>query len=142
MVWIARRDFKLEPEKRYRRLGPGREVWLRYYGIVGYRGHTVCPSTGLPTEIQVELLDKRKCKGTALHWVSDLDRLEVELAKCNTVICENNLEPDTVICENNLEPDTVIQFERQGYYKVEQVANRLRISQVTTLKSGYKEPAK
>jgi len=96
IIYIEQNDFKLEPERRYKRLAPGKEVRLKYYGVVKYVSHD-------KDGVMVELFEKNKTKGAAIHWVSKLDCLKL-----------NNGQ----IAENNLEPGTTVQFERVGYYRV------------------------
>ena len=112
VVYIDSCDFKLDPEKRYKRLAPGKEVRLRYYGIVRYISHD-------DLSVTVELLDKVKTKGAAIHWVSQPDQIVLE---------------DGMLAENNLPVGEVIQFERLGYYRV---VSSSEVRQVISLKNNY-----
>nr|MCH9674987.1 glutamine--tRNA ligase/YqeY domain fusion protein [Gammaproteobacteria bacterium] len=76
-LWIERSDFLVNPPKKFHRLGPGREVRLRYGYVVQYASH-VENDDGEVTEIHCtydpqtrggNTPDGRKVRGT-IHWVS------------------------------------------------------------------------
>ncbi|MGE3182689.1 MAG: glutamine--tRNA ligase/YqeY domain fusion protein [Phycisphaerae bacterium] len=77
-LYIERDDFMEDPPKKFFRLGPGREVRLRYGYFVTCTGFEKDPATGEVTEIRCtydpatrggDAPDGRKVKGT-IHWVS------------------------------------------------------------------------
>ncbi len=85
-LWIERDDFMIDPPKKFFRLGPGREVRLRYGYFVTCTGYET-DEAGQVTEIRAtydpatrggDSPDGRKVKGT-LHWVSAAHAAEAEL---------------------------------------------------------------
>ncbi|MBP62027.1 MAG: glutamine--tRNA ligase, partial [Planctomycetaceae bacterium] len=88
-LYIEQDDFREDPPKKFFRLGPGREVRLRYGYFITCTSVTKDPETGEVTEIHCtydpetrggSAPDGRKVKGT-IHWVSALHahRAEVRL---------------------------------------------------------------
>ncbi|RMG94132.1 MAG: glutamine--tRNA ligase/YqeY domain fusion protein [Deltaproteobacteria bacterium] len=144
-LWIDRKDFMLDPPRKYHRLAPGREVRLRYACLVTCTD-VECDADGRPTVVHCTFdpasrggtaPDGRKVRGT-IHWVSArhavrgecrlYDRLfDVEnpqgeddflahLNPASRVVVENAmLEPSLA----GLEPGTRRQFERTGYFVVD-----------------------
>jgi glutaminyl-tRNA synthetase len=77
-LYIEQDDFREDPPKKFFRLGPGREVRLRYGYFITCTSVTKDPETGEVTEIHCtydpktlggSAPDGRKVKGT-IHWVS------------------------------------------------------------------------
>lgn len=142
-LYIERDDFMLDPPKKFFRLGPGREVRLRYAYLVTCERVEVDPETGEPSVIYCSYdpasrggnaPDGRKVKGT-IHWVSAKHgklaevRLYDRLFQVpNPAATENfldELNPDSVerVANAWLEPALVeaapgahFQFERLGYF--------------------------
>ncbi len=142
-IYIEQEDFMEDPPKKFFRLGPGREVRLRYAYFItckevvkdesGKISHLVC--TYDPATRGGDAPDGRKVKGT-LHWVSEegsipasvnlYDRLfSSEDPEAGEVEFTDNLNPDSLKVmdnarvEKSLEtaaPETVYQFERLGYF--------------------------
>jgi len=144
-VYIERDDFMEDPPKKYHRLGPGREVRLRYGYLVQYVSHVKDEITGEIKEIHCTFdpeskggtaPDGRKVKGT-IHWVSAqhavpvtvrlYDRLfnveDPEMDKDGDFL--KHLNPDSrIVLEGamaeasvgELGPEEHLQFERQGYF--------------------------
>ena len=88
-LYIEQDDFREDPPKKFFRLGPGREVRLRYGYFITCTSVTKDPETGEVTEIHCtydpetrggSAPDGRKVKGT-IHWVSasHAQRAEVRL---------------------------------------------------------------
>ncbi|MFW5652860.1 MAG: glutamine--tRNA ligase/YqeY domain fusion protein, partial [Planctomycetota bacterium] len=78
VLYIERDDFMEDPPKKFFRLGPGREVRLRYAYFITCTDFVKDPETGEVTELRCtydpetrggNAPDGRKVKGT-LHWVS------------------------------------------------------------------------
>ena len=148
-IYIERNDFMEDPPRKFFRLGPGREVRLRY----GY--YITCISYEKDSEGNVTLLhctydpetkggsspDGRKVKGT-IHWVSanhaidsDIhlyDRLfNVEHPDGNKEVdFKSHLNPESreIVTGCKLEPSlgnveagAQVQFERQGYFCLDPV---------------------
>ncbi len=76
-IYIEREDFMIDPPKKFFRLGPGREVRLRYGCYITCTGYetddegevTMIKCTWDPESLGGETPDGRKIKGT-IHWVS------------------------------------------------------------------------
>jgi glutaminyl-tRNA synthetase len=152
-LYIERADFMEDPPKKYHRLGPGREVRLRYGYLVQYASHKKDPHTGEITEIHCtydpatkggSAPDGRKVKGT-IHWVNAgravpltvrlYDRLfnveDPEMDKDGDFL--KHLNPDSKIVLNNamaepilkdLPPGEQVQFERHGYFCADEVESQ------------------
>jgi len=147
-LYIERADFMENPPRKFHRLGPGREVRLRYGYLVQYVSHTIDEQTGEVTEIHCtydpatkggSAPDGRKVKGT-IHWVSAeksrpitvhlYDRLfKIENPESDKEIhFLEQLNPDSKITLTNamaepglaeLQQGESVQFERQGYFCVD-----------------------
>jgi glutaminyl-tRNA synthetase len=149
-LYIERNDFLEDPPKKYHRLGPNREVRLRYGYLIQYASHVKDEKSGEITEIHCtydpeskggSAPDGRKVKGT-IHWVSAAkgvpitvnmyDRLfKVEDPEADKDIdFLDQLNPDSqviissAIAEPSLsamQPGDSVQFERQGYFCLDPV---------------------
>tara|TARA_S200000501_G_scaffold149814_1_gene141285 strand:+ start:1661 stop:3340 length:1680 start_codon:yes stop_codon:yes gene_type:complete len=141
-IFIERSDFMENPPKKFFRLGPGREVRLRYAyfvtcndiiknenGIVESLHCTYDPKTK-----GGRASDGRKVRGT-LHWVSVDHSIDADIHVYDRLFNSENPESGGDFMENinpsslkiiksaKLEPSlknavgsTTFQFERQGYY--------------------------
>ncbi len=141
-LYIEQADFMEDPPKKYFRLGPGREVRLRYAYFVTCT-HVIKDESGNVIEIHCTYdpktrggnsPDGRKVKGT-LHWVSVPHAIEAEVRLYDRLFLkeypENGdifldaLNPDSCKIHTNskLEPclanpkNITYQFERMGYFK-------------------------
>jgi glutaminyl-tRNA synthetase len=140
-LYVERDDFMEDPPKNFYRLGPGREVRLRYAYFVTCR-EAVKDAAGEVTELRCtydpatkggNAPDGRKVKAT-MHWVSAKDSRAAEVRLYNPLFTKpdpdvgnfaaeinpNSLE---IIAEARVEPALVglksgeaVQFERQGYF--------------------------
>lgn len=149
-IYIEREDFMENPPGKYRRLGPGREIRLRYAFLVQYASHVKDEKTGEITEIHCtydpeskggSAPDGRKVKGT-IHWASAdkgtpvsvklYDRLfSVEDPEADKEVDYlDHLNPNSMVVLNNavgepcladLQPGEPVQFERQGYFCIDSV---------------------
>ena len=140
-LYIERSDFMEDPPKKFFRLGPGREVRLRYAFFI------TCQSVEKDEDGNVIRLhctydpetrggnapDGRKVKGT-LHWVSAEHAVEAEVRLYDRLFSQedpeadgeflNCINPDSLqIITGYLEPELVqafpgdrFQFERTGYF--------------------------
>jgi len=146
-IYIERNDFMEDPPKKYFRLGPGREVRLKYAYIIqcdevikdenGEIMELLC-SYDPDTRSGMANSDK-KVKGT-LHWVSAPHAIDAEVRLYDRLFV--NEEPDTVEegqdFRVNLNPDSLkiinakvepslkgakpeyqVQFERLGYFCID-----------------------
>ena len=147
-LYIERADFMEDPPRKFHRLGPGREVRLRYGYLIQYVSHEKDKETGEITAIHCtydpetkggSAPDGRKVKGT-IHWVSAekgvnitvrlydrLFKIENPEEDKNTHFTDQ-LNPDSMVTMDRavaepeiagLAPGTTIQFERQGYFCVD-----------------------
>lgn len=142
-IYIEQEDFMEDPPKKFFRLGPGREVRLRYAYFItckevvkddaGQISHLIC--TYDPATRGGDAPDGRKVKGT-LHWVSEhgsiparvrlYDRLfSTEDPEADGEDFINDLNPDSLVCLENARvekslaqatAENVVQFERLGYF--------------------------
>ncbi len=147
-IWIEREDFMEDPPKKFFRLGPGREVRLRYAYLVTCVG-VVKNAAGEVVELRCtydpatrggDAPDGRKVKAT-LHWVSVPHALEAEVRLYGPLFDTldptdveegksflDHLDPASleVLPSARLEPGvkgaapgTAYQFERMGYFCVD-----------------------
>ncbi|MBU1137682.1 MAG: glutamine--tRNA ligase/YqeY domain fusion protein [Proteobacteria bacterium] len=147
-IYIERTDFMEDPPKKFFRLGPGREVRLRYAYFVTCVSVIKDESTGLVSEIHCtydpathggNAPDGRKVKGT-IHWVSAAHALSCQVRLYDRLFAVENPDADkevdfkehlntdslTVLTNclvepslANTAPGTSVQFERQGYFCVD-----------------------
>ncbi len=151
VLYIEREDFREDPPKKFFRLAPGREVRLRYAYLVTCTGVVKDEATGEITELRCtydpetrggSAPDGRKVKAT-LHWVSAAHALKAEVRLYSHLFTKENpaevkegrdfadsLNPDSleVLGECRVEPslagaapESRVQFERQGYFCVDNV---------------------
>ena len=141
-VYIDQDDFMLEPPSKFFRLGPGREVRLRYgYAITcneviqDNSGNVVeLHCTYDPLSAKGKTADGRKIKGI-IHWVSAADAVDAEIRVYDRLFTQPNpaaaddfislINPDSLIVFPNakVEPSVLeagsdghFQFERVGYF--------------------------
>ena len=146
-LYIERADFHEDPPKKYFRLGPDREVRLRYGYFVKCTGYSKDEATGEITEIRCTYdpetrggnspPDGRKVRGT-IHWVSAQHAVPVEVRNYDSLFNvpdpaaaddpHSALNPDSLevlsgcLAERSLaeaKPGDRFQFERKGYYCVD-----------------------
>ncbi|MEE9552028.1 MAG: glutamine--tRNA ligase, partial [Gammaproteobacteria bacterium] len=145
-LYIERDDFMEDPPKKFFRLGPGREVRLRYAYFITCEEAIFDDETGELIELRCSYdpetkggnaPDGRKVKGT-LHWVSAEHALPAEVRLYDRLFTETEpdkdddwksfLNPDSVeVLENTYiepglaeaEPEDRFQFERLGYFCVD-----------------------
>ncbi len=149
-IYIERNDFMEEPPKKFFRLGPGREVRLRYaYFITCHEVNTnkngevvelIC--TYDPETKGGSASDGRKVKGT-LHWVSAAHALDAEVRLYDRLFTipdpGNHADIIKVLNTNSLKvltgcklepslkrakPGDHFQFERLGYFCVDPDSKR------------------
>ena len=141
-IWIEQDDFMEAPPKKFFRLGPGKEVRLRYAFFITCN-EVVKDASGEITEIRCtydpetrggNAPDGRKVKGT-IHWVSANHAQNSEIRLYNPLyncaqpgaindFIEDINEDSIEILENcklepslsELENDAPVQFERLGYF--------------------------
>lgn len=166
-LWMEADDFKVDVNKKWFRLAPGRVVRLKSAYIVEYVNH-IEDDSGKVTEVHVNYVKNSKsgqdvsgikAKGT-LHWVSCADAVDAEVRLYDRLFSESAPEAkgDFMDCLNpgsleiktgcKLEPSlsaakigTVYQFTRLGYFTVDSKYSEpsgLVFNRAVTLKDGWK----
>ena len=140
-IYIEKNDFMEDPPRKFFRLGPGREVRLRYAYFItctdvikDSEGNVVeLRCTYDPSTKSGSAPDGRKVKGT-IHWVSVKDAVDAEVLLYDRLFKRSDpdqggsfldaLNPDSCMVQNaKLEPCLIdpgaqtYQFERLGYFK-------------------------
>jgi len=149
VIYIERDDFREDPPKKFFRLGPGREVRLRYAYFIKCVDVVKDEQTGEILELRCTYdpdtkggyaPDGRKVRGT-LHWVSAAHALKAEVRLYDSLFLKPNPAEESgesgftdCLNPNSLEilemcyleqtlagaaPDRFYQFERQGYFCVD-----------------------
>ena len=165
-VFIEREDFMEEPPKKYFRLGPDREVRLKYAYIVKCTGFKKNES-GEVVEVYAEYdpntksghdTTGKKVKGT-LGWVSAEHAVEAEVRLYDRLFAtenlndieddfKNHLNPNslTIMANARVEPSvgemesqTQFQFERLGYFIIDKQSDKSkpRINRTVTLRDNW-----
>ena len=148
-LFIERDDFMENPEPKYYRLSPGREVRLRY-GYFITCNDVVKDEEGNPIEILCtydpetsggKAPDGRKVKAT-IHWVSAEHAIDASVAlyerlfstehpgdETGEPLDDVNLESKSTLEGTKLEPSigdlppgSIVQFERLGYFHLDEEA--------------------
>ena len=140
-IYIEKNDFMEDPPRKFFRLGPGREVRLRYAYFITCT-NVIKDSEGNVVELHCtydpntksgSAPDGRKVKGT-IHWVSANDAIDAEVRLYDRLFKKSDpdkggsfldaLNSDSCIVQNaKLEPclndpgAQTYQFERLGYFK-------------------------
>lgn len=164
-VYIDRSDFMKDPPPKYHRLAPGRAVRLRAAHIIDCTGVVEDPTTGEVIELRATYDPDsktpgkiRKVKGT-IQWVEARTAVPVELRMYDALFeaevdqldgsrpITDYLSPTSLevlrdaLVEPGLvgaEPGTTVQFERVGYFCVDQesTAERLVLNRTVTLRDN------
>lgn len=163
-LYIERSDFLQNPPKKYFRLSPGAEVRLRHAYVI-YCKEAILDSNGNVVELRCTY-DKatlgknpedRKVKGV-IHWVSVAQVHEITMYQYDRLFYEANplqdedffkflnhdsLKVQRAFCEPSMKKQAlneVFQFERMGYYCVNQVDDQgdvLAFHRVVDLKDTW-----
>jgi glutaminyl-tRNA synthetase len=141
-IWVERDDFMEDPPRKFFRLGPGREVRLRYAFFITCN-EVIKDAAGEVTELHCtydpetrggDAPDGRKVKGT-IHWVSAEHALNAEVRLYHPLYFRadpgaegdfvDDINPDSleILADCKLEPSladmpagAAVQFERTGYF--------------------------
>ncbi len=147
-LYIEREDFHENPPRKYFRLGPDREVRLRYGYFIKYQDH-ITDENGEVVEVRCTYdpetkggyaPDGRRVKGT-LHWVSAHHAVNAEVRLYDRLFTKEDpmdfgegqdftdfINPDSLIVLENCkvepslaaaEPGYRCQFERRGYFTID-----------------------
>ncbi len=144
-LYIERDDFMIDPPKKFFRLGPDKEVRLRFaffLKCINYKTDENGEVTELRCTYDPETLggkapDGRKVKGT-IHWVSAKHALTAKVNLYDRLFSDinpeksgdflENLNPESIeiLDDCKIEPsvkdaekETTYQFERQGYFCID-----------------------
>ncbi|MFK8027673.1 MAG: glutamine--tRNA ligase/YqeY domain fusion protein [Gammaproteobacteria bacterium] len=170
-IYIEQDDFMLDPPKKFFRLGPGREVRLRYAYYITCTD-VIKDADGNVTELRCtydpetrggKSADGRKVKGT-IHWVSAADALPIQVNSYDRLFntpnpgAEDNmldsLNPDSLeildkcVAEPSVANATAgqnFQFERSGYYardKADSHDGKLVFNRTVTLRDTWAKVSK
>ena len=172
VLYIEKEDFMEDPPKKFFRLGPGREVRLRYAYFItcqdfkkddqGNISELYC--TYDPETKGGNAPDGRKVKAT-LHWVSEKHAIESEVRlydrlfnkedPSETEECESylvNINPESLSVNKGFiepfvkkaQPGDKFQFERLGYFCVDKESkeNQLIFNRTVTLKDTWAKMSK
>jgi len=163
-LYIEREDFRQDPPRKFFRLAPGREVRLRYAYFVTCVD-VVKDSEGNISELHCtydpatrggDAPDGRKVKGT-LHWVSARHALDAKVRLYDRLFTDPDpgsaedfhtlLNPDSLKITQaklepslkNVEPGYRCQFERKGYFCVDDdsTKDRLIFNRTVTLRDTW-----
>jgi glutaminyl-tRNA synthetase len=146
VLYIEQEDFMENPPKKFFRLGPGREVRLRYAYFITCQDVIKDPATGQIVELRCtydpgtkggDAPDGRKVKAT-LHWVSARHAADAEVRLYDRFFTRENpdekvegktfldfINPDSLetltACKlepalTQVIPGSSVQFERLGYF--------------------------
>ena len=171
-IFIEREDFMEDAPRKFFRLTQGREVRLRYAYFVKCND-VIKDEKGEITEIHCtydpasrggKSPDGRKVKGT-LHWVSVEKSIDTEIRLYDRLFVnenpddveegkdyKSNLNPDSLVvitaktepCLQTAKPDEKFQFERQGYFCVDEdsTETKLVFNRTVTLKDSWSKNKK
>ncbi len=147
-IYIERDDFMVDPPKKFFRLGPGREVRLRYgyflkcHDFVKDRSGEVVElrCTYDPETAGGKAPDGRQVKGT-IHWVSAAEAIDAEVRLYDVLFSNEDAAdvPDGVDWKETINPNSLttltgcklepslvsavpgdqFQFERNGYFCID-----------------------
>ena len=161
-LWVEQDDFMEDPPRKFFRLGPGREVRLRFAYFMtcedfvkdadGNVVELIC--TYDPATKGGNAPDGRKVKGT-IHWVSADHAVEANASLLNPLFLSENpsangdpiadLNPNSMErltgcklepCLADAEPGTPVQFERLGYFSRDQ-GEGLNFIRTIALRDSY-----
>ncbi|MFO7880414.1 MAG: glutamine--tRNA ligase/YqeY domain fusion protein [Bacteroidota bacterium] len=171
-LYIEQKDFMEDPPKKFFRLGPGREVRLRYGYFITCQD-VIKDDNGEITEIHCtydpetrggQSPDGRKVKGT-IHWVAKETAIPVEIRQYDRLF---NVEDPTDVPEggdfkDNLNPDSLhtlkawvepsvkstkagdhFQFERTGYFctDTDSTEEKIVINRTVALRDSWSKISK
>jgi len=168
ILYIEKEDFMEDPPKKFYRLAPGREVRLRYAYFIKCND-VIKDKNGNIIELHCtydpetkggDAPDGRKVKAT-LHWVSAKHSIKAEVRLYDRLFLkenplktkgsgdyQDNINPDSlkVVIDCMLEPSLVqaapgdiYQFERLGYFAVDQdtTENNIVFNRTATLRDQW-----
>lgn len=165
-LYIESGDFMEEPPKKFFRLGPDREVRLKYAYIVkctGFKKNDAGDVVEVYAEYDPETKSGhdttgKKVKGT-LGWVSAAHAVDAEVRLYDRLFStenlndidddfKNHLNPNSLTIKANakvepsvgeMAPNTQFQFERMGYFIIDKdsTGDKPRINRTVTLRDNW-----
>lgn len=165
-LYIERDDFMEEPPKKFFRLGPDREVRLKYAYIVkctGFKKNEAGEVIEVHAEYDPETKSGhdttgKKVKGT-LGWVAAEHAVDAEVRLYDRLFAtenlndieddfKNHLNPNSLTIKANakvepsvggMAPSTQFQFERLGYFIIDKAStgDKPRINRTVTLRDNW-----
>jgi len=166
-LYIEQSDFMEDPPKKFFRLGPGREVRLRYAYFITCQ-EVIKDENGNIVELQCtydpktkggSAPDGRKVKGT-LHWVSTQHAVDAKIRLYDRLFLKENPDEDGEFlknlnpnscktfsnskCEPSLaNPESLTyQFERNGYFikdEKESINGKLVFNRAVSLRDSWQK---
>ncbi|MEP2025714.1 MAG: glutamine--tRNA ligase/YqeY domain fusion protein [Reichenbachiella sp.] len=170
-LYIERDDFMEDPPKKFFRMGPEREVRLKYAYIVkctGFKKNEAGEIEEIYAEYDPETKSGhdttgKKVKGT-LGWVSAAHAVDAEVRLYDRLFAtenlndidddfKNHLNPDSLTIKGNakvepsvgaMEPNTQFQFERLGYFIIDKDSktDKPRINRTVSLRDNWSKQNK
>lgn len=161
-IYIEKSDFKLTPEKGYRRLSPGQSVGLRYAGLVLEvdKVHTNTAGTVTSVDVKATPVDADNKPKAFIHWVSR--PISVEVRMYSRLFLHKNPEDTNEVPQgylsdinqeslkvnigyadsgfSNVKPYDRFQFERVGFFTVD-IDSKTSNKPVVNLTVSLKEDA-
>jgi len=164
-LFIEAEDFKIEANRKWFRLAPGKVVRLKSAYKVEYVDH-VCDNLGQVTEVHVNYFENSKsgsdtsgikAKGT-LHWVESSHAIDAEVRLYDRLFADPNpdghkeksyiefLNPESIqVLTNcklepslkNAKPGTTYQFTRLGYFTPDTKVKGV-FNRASTLRDSWK----
>lgn len=164
-IYIEQSDFMEDPPRKFFRLGPGREVRLRYAYFITCQD-VIKNSDGDVIELHCtydpetkggSAPDGRKVKGT-IHWVSAAHSIQAEIRLYDRLFLNENPEAGDGFLQNlnpnsckilpnaKLEPslanplNLTYQFERNGYFKKDEkdsTSTKLVFNRAVSLRDSW-----
>ena len=164
-IWVERDDFMEDPPRKFNRLGPGREVRLRYACYITC-DEVIKDDAGEVVELRCSwdpesrggsTPDGRKVRGT-IHWVSAKHAVPVEARLYDRLFSdpfpdggdgdlESKINPDSLeVVEALVEPEIAgqepgyqCQFERLGYFCVDadSTAEKMVVNRTIALRDSW-----
>ena len=164
-LFIEAEDFKIEANRKWFRLAPGKVVRLKSAYKVEYVDH-ICDNSGKVTEVHVKYFENSKsgsdtsgikAKGT-LHWVESTHAIDAEVRLYDRLFADSNpdghkdqsftefLNPDSIqiLSGCKLEPSlldakpgTTYQFIRLGYFTPDTKGAQV-FNRAVTLRDSWK----
>lgn len=161
-IYIEREDFSIAPPPKYHRLKPDGYVRLKDAYIV-HCDSFVQDEKGNVTEVLCSYFKESKSgqdksgiktKGV-IHWVDASECTPIEFVQYQLLLQDeayagqdfqerincNSEKIQTALAENyifTLPENTVLQCLRTGYYKVDKRAEKIRLTEVVSLKDSFK----